>query len=299
ARRGIVPRRRARPADAARSRAPQPGGARRAGRRHERAALDLGLEPVRRGARRGLRAAVRVRVALRAGCARCRARDLPREVSAVRRARAAVRDGRRQRRRRAERRGGAAAVHVRAAKLHESAPQRTRQAAAADRRHRSVLDADREGARREDARMLVRRFAVDGARRARTLPRAYGRGRADRGHRRLRSPRAPSFLRAARGARAGGLSDAMEIPPILYGTAWKKERTAALVAAALGAGFRGIDTACQPKHYDEAGVGDGVAAAGVARDELYLQTKFTPVDGHDSRRIPYDPAAPVAAQVRR
>ncbi len=91
----------------------------------------------------------------------------------------------------------------------------------------------------------------------------------------------------------------MEIPPILYGTAWKKERTAALVAAALGAGFRGIDTACQPKHYDEAGVGDGVAAAGVARDELYLQTKFTPVDGHDSRRIPYDPAAPVAAQVRR
>ena len=39
--------------------------------------------------------------------------------------------------------------------------------------------------------------------------------------------------------------------PIIYGTAWKKERTAELVIAAVLAGFRGIDTACQPKHYQE------------------------------------------------
>ena len=39
--------------------------------------------------------------------------------------------------------------------------------------------------------------------------------------------------------------------PIIYGTAWKKERTAELVVAAVLAGFRGIDTACQPKHYQE------------------------------------------------
>jgi diketogulonate reductase-like aldo/keto reductase len=89
-------------------------------------------------------------------------------------------------------------------------------------------------------------------------------------------------------------------PPILYGTAWKKERTASLVERALELGFRGIDTACQPKHYDEPGVGRGVTAAlsrGIERSELYLQTKFTPLSGQDRRRVPYDPEAPVAAQV--
>lgn len=68
-------------------------------------------------------------------------------------------------------------------------------------------------------------------------------------------------------------------PPILYGTAWKRERTAALVERALTLGFRGVDTACQPKHYDEPGVGRGVAAflaRGGSRERLYLQTKFTP-----------------------
>lgn len=52
----------------------------------------------------------------------------------------------------------------------------------------------------------------------------------------------------------------IRMPKILYGTAWKKERTAALVEQAITLGFRGIDTACQPKHYYEAGVGEGVAA---------------------------------------
>jgi diketogulonate reductase-like aldo/keto reductase len=33
------------------------------------------------------------------------------------------------------------------------------------------------------------------------------------------------------------------------------------------------------------------------RDELYLQTKFTPLSGHDPQRIPYDPSAPLAEQV--
>ena len=47
-------------------------------------------------------------------------------------------------------------------------------------------------------------------------------------------------------------------PPILYGTAWKKERTCELVLLALKCGFRAIDTACQPKHYNEAGVGEAV-----------------------------------------
>lgn len=91
-------------------------------------------------------------------------------------------------------------------------------------------------------------------------------------------------------------------PGIIYGTAWKKERTATLVEQALTAGFRGIDTACQPKHYDEAGVGAGLAAAcaaGLQRADIYVQTKFTPLNGHDPKRIPYDPQASPARQVEQ
>ena len=95
-------------------------------------------------------------------------------------------------------------------------------------------------------------------------------------------------------------SAGIRVPAILYGTAWKKDDSARLVALALQAGFRGLDTACQPKHYDEAGVGAGVAASlnpRLARSDLYLQTKFTSVSGQDSARIPYDPKASLAAQV--
>jgi diketogulonate reductase-like aldo/keto reductase len=87
---------------------------------------------------------------------------------------------------------------------------------------------------------------------------------------------------------------------IIYGTAWKKADTAHLVSTAIQHGFRGIDTACQPKHYDEAGVGAGVAAClsgALTRADLYLQTKFTPVSGQDPLKIPYDPKAPLPEQV--
>lgn len=93
------------------------------------------------------------------------------------------------------------------------------------------------------------------------------------------------------------------MPPLIYGTAWKQDRTAMLVAQALRAGFRGIDTACQPKHYDEAGVGDGLQSAftevGLRREDVYLQTKFTPINGQDLHRVPYDPGASLADQVRQ
>lgn len=92
----------------------------------------------------------------------------------------------------------------------------------------------------------------------------------------------------------------VRMPRMLYGTAWKKTRTAELVGKALRNGFRGLDTAGQPKHYDEAGVGAGIAAAldgGLARADVYVQTKFTPADGQDPRQIPYDPSAPPADQV--
>jgi diketogulonate reductase-like aldo/keto reductase len=89
-------------------------------------------------------------------------------------------------------------------------------------------------------------------------------------------------------------------PDFLYGTAWKEERTAALVELALRAGFRGIDTANQRRHYWEAGVGEGLAAACregvVTRGDIFLQTKFTYRPGQD-HRLPYDPQAALALQV--
>jgi len=92
----------------------------------------------------------------------------------------------------------------------------------------------------------------------------------------------------------------VRIPRIIYGTAWKKADTARLVQLAIRHGFRGIDTACQPKHYNEAGVGAGIAAclnSTLTRAELYLQSKFTDLSGQDPRRIPYDPKASLSEQV--
>ena len=94
----------------------------------------------------------------------------------------------------------------------------------------------------------------------------------------------------------------VEMPRLIYGTAWKKERTQSLVELAVRNGFRGIDTACQPRHYHEAGVGaalKNLAAEGFRRENLYLQTKFTPVEGQDPNNIPYDPADPLPRQVER
>ena len=87
-------------------------------------------------------------------------------------------------------------------------------------------------------------------------------------------------------------------PPFLYGTAWKEDATAGLVQEALAAGFRGIDTANQRKHYHEAGVGEGIRASGLPRAELFLQTKFTSLNGQD-HRLPYDAQAAPAVQVRQ
>lgn len=87
-------------------------------------------------------------------------------------------------------------------------------------------------------------------------------------------------------------------PRFLYGTAWKEDRTEPLVAQALEAGFRGIDTANQRRHYNEAGVGAALRAARIPREELFLQTKYTYLEGQD-QRLPYDPAADYPTQVRQ
>jgi diketogulonate reductase-like aldo/keto reductase len=95
-------------------------------------------------------------------------------------------------------------------------------------------------------------------------------------------------------------SAGVKMPRIIYGTAWKKDRTADLVVKAIQTGFRGIDTACQPKHYNEALVGTALQRLkdhGVEREALFLQTKFTPLSGQDLRQVPYDMNAPVELQV--
>ena len=86
------------------------------------------------------------------------------------------------------------------------------------------------------------------------------------------------------------------VPDIMYGTAWKEDSTESLVLGALRAGFRAIDTANQRKHYYEQGVGRGIARAEVPRDHLFLQSKFTFLDGQDDR-LPFDPRASIGHQV--
>ncbi len=94
----------------------------------------------------------------------------------------------------------------------------------------------------------------------------------------------------------------VKMPCLIYGTAWKKERTADLVVQAVQAGFRGIDTACQPKHYNEPLVGEALQrlkAHGIEREALFLQTKFTPLPGQDPQQVPYDKKAPLELQVEQ
>ena len=91
------------------------------------------------------------------------------------------------------------------------------------------------------------------------------------------------------------------IPTFMYGTAWKKEATKELMQLAVASGFTAIDTANQLIHYEEALVGGALQALekqGIKRGTLFLQTKFTSVDGQD-HRTPYDASADLTTQVRQ
>jgi diketogulonate reductase-like aldo/keto reductase len=103
-------------------------------------------------------------------------------------------------------------------------------------------------------------------------------------------PKANSFIRSG-----------PKPPHFLYGTAWKTDRTEELVYSAVKHGFRGIDTACQPKHYYEPGVGNAlqrIFSEGIARrEEIFLQTKYTSYSGQDKNNVPYDKDAKLEDQV--
>jgi diketogulonate reductase-like aldo/keto reductase len=92
------------------------------------------------------------------------------------------------------------------------------------------------------------------------------------------------------------------LPRILYGTAWKEGETEALVTKAINAGFTGIDTANQRKHYYEEAVGKAIKKAinekKITREQLFLQTKFTYLAGQD-HRLPYDHDADPETQVHQ
>lgn len=67
-------------------------------------------------------------------------------------------------------------------------------------------------------------------------------------------------------------------PHFIYGTFNKKENTTKLVELAIKTGFRAIDTA-SIHYYSESFVGDAlekIYADSLTRDQLWLQTKFTP-----------------------
>lgn len=92
------------------------------------------------------------------------------------------------------------------------------------------------------------------------------------------------------------------IPKMIYGTAWKKENTTDLVIRSIKNGFRGLDTACQPKHYREDLVGKALYEVFkdkiINREELFIQTKFTSLDGQDPNKIPYNKNSKLSDQVK-
>jgi len=96
----------------------------------------------------------------------------------------------------------------------------------------------------------------------------------------------------------------VKMPKIIYGTAWKKKQTKDLVINAILNGFRAIDTACQPKHYQENLVGEAlshlISQKQISRESIFLQTKFTSLDGQDlNQPLPYDKNSPLTDQVRQ
>jgi len=77
----------------------------------------------------------------------------------------------------------------------------------------------------------------------------------------------------------------MKLPQLIYGTAWNKERTTDLVYKALCAGYRGLDTADLPQHYNQRGTGTAIKrwtdSQDGRRDDLFVQSKLaipTPPD---------------------
>ena len=89
------------------------------------------------------------------------------------------------------------------------------------------------------------------------------------------------------------LNDQTTIPQLGFGVFQvPPEETAATVTKAFEAGYRHIDTA--QMYGNEQGVGDAIAASGIARDELYVTTKL-----NNGFHRPDDAARELAASLER
>lgn len=84
------------------------------------------------------------------------------------------------------------------------------------------------------------------------------------------------------------LSDGESMPQVGLGV-WQTpaEATAGVVKAAIEAGYRSIDTAAA--YENEAGVGEGARASGVAREDIFITTKLRSRDhGYDAALRAFD-----------
>ncbi|MEV0173104.1 aldo/keto reductase [Streptomyces sp. NPDC050803] len=84
------------------------------------------------------------------------------------------------------------------------------------------------------------------------------------------------------------LNNGVEIPQLGFGVFQVPDaETTAAVTAALEAGYRSIDTAAI--YGNEAGVGQALAASGIAREELFVTTKLWNADqGYDATLKAFD-----------
>lgn len=107
------------------------------------------------------------------------------------------------------------------------------------------------------------------------------------------------------------LVGALAEPLLMYGGAWKGPHAEQNVLDALALGFRSFDTAnVYPASYNETAMGvalERARAAGLRREDLFMQTKFTPgistdhcADGPwDPEQCMFDKQADLATQVKQ
>ena len=95
----------------------------------------------------------------------------------------------------------------------------------------------------------------------------------------------------------------IDMPRMIYGTAWKRDRTKDLVIEAVKAGFRGIDAAAKPKNYNEklagAGLVELIDQGYITREQLFIQTKFSPMSKEDAETFgcPYNINGQIPEQI--
>ncbi|HWU31228.1 MAG TPA: aldo/keto reductase [Marmoricola sp.] len=87
------------------------------------------------------------------------------------------------------------------------------------------------------------------------------------------------------------LNNGVAIPQLGFGVFQvPDDETAAAVSGAIAVGYRSIDTAAV--YFNEAGVAQGIADSGIAREELFITTKvWNSAQGYDSTLKAFDESA--------